>query len=343
MRYADAKPDMSGSRTKNRMRVEVLWGLDRLLELMKQDGDFAVVFDYLCDVELHLEDAIEFHQVKTKKRKHFDYQWLCGEDASKNSVMVTLYRLKEVLEPGKTTKLLLVANRPLVIGREQVAPVPGVFTFARFPERAAQRIRESIASRLEVDELDIDLQNISYRYEELALGERGKDAVLGKLTRIYEKVMGEECNRPNALFKILEDLAQDRATAEEERDSLDQVIDLKGITRYEVGRIFAQHGTRSNCALERTFRWIESLPPAKQRGLKRAIEEVVQIRYRSPLWKNVLSTAREALSRDANASLTASELVELIAKECPELFNVEMTDALKTAWASLALFHCLEE
>lgn len=343
MRYDEALPDMSGSRTKNRMRVEVLWGLDMLIERMRWDGDFAVVFDYLCDVELHLEDTIEFHQVKTRKRKHFDFHWLCDAESGRDSVMVTLYRLKEVKEPGKCTKLFLVANRPLVIDRGQVAPEPGVFEFDDFPDGPKRRIAEAIAERLGVEVADVDLRNVGYRYEELALGEGAKDRVLGKLVRVYEETRGEECGRPGALFKALSDLASDRASEERRQTGLDEVISNKGITRGEVDRMFDRHGERSNNVVDRTFRWIEGLPPTQQRGLKGAVSEVVKIRSRSPVWNDVVSFAREVLDRDSCAAMDETGLVELIAKECPQLFNVEMTDAFKRAWASLALFQCLEE
>lgn len=48
--YMSTPPDMSGSLVKNRFRVELLWGLEKLLACL-DDGvdDFAVVFNYRCD------------------------------------------------------------------------------------------------------------------------------------------------------------------------------------------------------------------------------------------------------------------------------------------------------
>lgn len=66
--YMGTAPDLSGSIAKNRFRVELLWGIEKLLQLLdKGSSSFAVVFDYRCDVELHLEKGYEFYQVKTKK------------------------------------------------------------------------------------------------------------------------------------------------------------------------------------------------------------------------------------------------------------------------------------
>ena len=53
--YMGTAPDLSGSISKNRFRNELFWGIDRLLTCLDSGIDsFAVVFDYRCDIELHL-------------------------------------------------------------------------------------------------------------------------------------------------------------------------------------------------------------------------------------------------------------------------------------------------
>ena len=42
--------DLSGSRSKNRFRLELLWGISRMLELMESANDFTIVFDLVCDI-----------------------------------------------------------------------------------------------------------------------------------------------------------------------------------------------------------------------------------------------------------------------------------------------------
>lgn len=343
MRYENMKPDMSGSLAKNRTRIEVLWGLDQLLEQMRGDKDFAVVFDYLCDIELHLEDSIEFQQVKTKEGDHFSFGWLCNAREGKSPVIVTLYRLKEIEEPGKVTKLFIVANRPLMIDRKRVTPTPDLFPFEEFPEKAREKIRESVAHSLGVDARQIDFTDVSYLYEELPLGERAKNDVLGKLVSVYEEVRGEDCAHPSALFRALSDLATDRASVEKEQDNLEAVIANKGITRSEVERMFDQHRSKSDRALERAIRWVEDLPPASQRGLKATIADLAKVRLRTSLWDDVCTCTRRVLDDPGNSSLGETELIELIASTCPELSTVEMQGTVKTAWAALSLFHCVEE
>lgn len=347
MRYEDMKPDLSGSRTKNRLRVEVYWGLDMLLEQIRDEGNFAVVFDYLCDVEVHTADSIEFHQVKTKKSGHFSYAWLCGVpregSGKRDSVLVTLYRLKQIKEPGKTTKLFLVANAPLHIDRLRVAPEPGAYCFTGFPDKTRKKICAALAEQLDVGIGDIDLENTTYRYEELELSERIKNEVCGRMVIAYEEVRQTDCERPTVLFKALQDLANDRACVESEFSGLDEVIAAKGITRKELERLFDLHDRRADRAVERACKWAEGLPIGSQIGLKKAISEVAQMRARTPLWEDVVTVVNTIIDEVSVSSLEITELVNLIVERCPALSAVEMRGAISLAWASVALFHCLEE
>lgn len=62
--YMTLPHDMSGSMSKNRFRIELLWGISKMLDAY-ENGDFTMVFDYVCDIELHVADGFEFYQLKT--------------------------------------------------------------------------------------------------------------------------------------------------------------------------------------------------------------------------------------------------------------------------------------
>lgn len=77
--YMGTAPDLSGSISKNRFRNELFWGIDRLLTCLDSGIDsFAVVFDYRCDIELHLDDRYEFYQVKPAEKEHLESLGLHG-------------------------------------------------------------------------------------------------------------------------------------------------------------------------------------------------------------------------------------------------------------------------
>lgn len=58
--------DLSGAMAKKRFKNELLWGVRKILELYKAGEEYVVVFDYVCDIEIHFkEKAFEFYQIKT--------------------------------------------------------------------------------------------------------------------------------------------------------------------------------------------------------------------------------------------------------------------------------------
>ena len=76
--YMAAAPDMSGSIAKNCFRNELLWDIEKLLDCLDERMDyFAVVFDYRCDIELHLRDCYEFYQAKTGTGERNSVNWAC--------------------------------------------------------------------------------------------------------------------------------------------------------------------------------------------------------------------------------------------------------------------------
>lgn len=62
--YMALPKDLSGSITKNRFRMELLWGVSKIIDAHKESGDYSVIFDFKCDIELHKEQEMFFYQIK---------------------------------------------------------------------------------------------------------------------------------------------------------------------------------------------------------------------------------------------------------------------------------------
>lgn len=121
--YMNSPYDLSGSMSKNRFRNEILWGLKRILELYKLDKKFTVVFDYKCDVEVHLEDGFEFYQLKTQNDNgSYTVRKLIGKNKNGDSVLGKLYILKfnEKGEEQDEIKVAVVSNAPLSAGKKYI-------------------------------------------------------------------------------------------------------------------------------------------------------------------------------------------------------------------------------
>ena len=99
--YLSLPHDLSGSRSKNRFRAELLWGLSKILDLMEEDQDFTMVFDYACDIEVHYENGFEFFQIKTHDRcKSYTTKRLT-KVKGENSILGKLYVLVRDRFPGE--------------------------------------------------------------------------------------------------------------------------------------------------------------------------------------------------------------------------------------------------
>ena len=55
--------DLSGARTKNRFDFEILYGIELLIDNYHVLNDFTVIFDYVCDIELHSneDESLKFY------------------------------------------------------------------------------------------------------------------------------------------------------------------------------------------------------------------------------------------------------------------------------------------
>ena len=112
--YMSMPYDLSGSRSKNRFRVELLWGIDKMLELMESDKPFTMVFDYVCDIEVHMEDGLEFYQIKTHNKSQSAYTTTSlTKKESKNShgsILGKLFVLNA--SEGRNNLIAIVSNSP---------------------------------------------------------------------------------------------------------------------------------------------------------------------------------------------------------------------------------------
>ena len=109
--YLSLPHDMSGSRSKNRFRAELLWGVSKILNLMEEDQDFTMVFDYACDIEVHYENGFEFFQIKTHGRSKSYTTKRLTKIEGKNSILGKLYVLVKDSFPGEV-RVAVVSNIP---------------------------------------------------------------------------------------------------------------------------------------------------------------------------------------------------------------------------------------
>lgn len=94
-------------------------GFEKTLDLYKTSKDFTVVFDYKCDIEIHLEDNFEFYQLKPVMIiLHIRWQNL-SKDKAGNSILGKLYTLKYAEDNDEVDKVVVavVSNAPINDGK----------------------------------------------------------------------------------------------------------------------------------------------------------------------------------------------------------------------------------
>ena len=65
-----------------------------MLDLMEEPGDFTMVFDYVCDIEVHRENGFDFFQIKSKgNSSSFTSNNLTSKSKGKGSILGKLYTL----------------------------------------------------------------------------------------------------------------------------------------------------------------------------------------------------------------------------------------------------------
>lgn len=117
--YMGLPDDRAGSMAKNRFQVELLWGIKKIIELHKKSEEYAVIFDFKCDIEVHKNDEIEFYQIKSKKSGNYTPKTLLSKGQKKHSILGTLYGL---YNSNHKMKLAIVCNMPLKV-KEKIIDV----------------------------------------------------------------------------------------------------------------------------------------------------------------------------------------------------------------------------
>lgn len=186
--YMGTAPDLSGSISKNRFRNELFWGIDRLLTCLDSGIDsFAVVFDYRCDIELHLDDRYEFYQVKTGGKGTFGVTWATRLPKRGISIIARLYELDDASQDCPI-KLVIVGNRPFV-KKGGSFDSPGEVLFATLEPEDKQKIEQAVTR--DNKGMTPDLKKASYLLVAMNL-DKPQDSVRGHLLSTYNKVMGCE-------------------------------------------------------------------------------------------------------------------------------------------------------
>lgn len=336
-KYMQKPPDMSGSIAKNRFRAELLWGVEKLLNCLDEGIEgFAVVFDYQCDIELHLDDSYEFYQIKTSNERNFGVSWACRKKPSSSvSIVGKLYELHDAGDEGKV-RLIIVGNRPFVNSGDLFKD-QGELLFSSLNDADKQKIEKAIGDHL--PNVTPDINKLSYVLIAMDLT-NPDNAIRGHLTSTYENVMGYEARKPNALYRALRGLVEEKACEERTQKTYDDVIKKKAVTHAELEHLFEQYADAENSQYDFVMGWISKQPPLQQSTLKCAYEDIIGNLYK-PRGSSALQLGIDSIRRLDNA-LSESEIISRAANKIQESCDLEVTQDMCKIYAALALYEVME-
>lgn len=236
--YAKISFDLSGASSKNRFRLEMLWGASKMFDLFDKEN-FCIVFDYKCDIEVHLGNSLEFYQVKTHKiQSPYNFSTLSKQGKTNKSIIGKLFLLKNAVDPTTTVKVAIVSNAYLKIGNKVYSESENL-DFGSLDIKTQQAIRKALNNELGST---IDLNNVGFIYTSMNLLDPDND-LRGKIIGSFEQIMGCEPEKPNALYRLIKDTVEAKACYELKSNSYDELVQNKGITKQELHSMLCKHAS----------------------------------------------------------------------------------------------------
>ncbi|ALB46197.1 dsDNA nuclease domain-containing protein [Clostridium beijerinckii] len=249
--YETLPYDLSGSRSKNRFRNELMWGLEKLYEIYRTGEDFCIIFDYVCDIEIHFINRFEFYQIKTSnKGEAYTIGKISNPDKQGNSILGKVYILKNIIDASKlldATIIAIVVNVPLKTLDDTVHSSVKKLNLndikdTKEAKRVADRNNGDIENqsknkivenlKLEIKTDTIDLSNAYYINSSLDLI-NPDNTLLGITLKFIEEITGKEASRASTLYRTLKDVITDKACYELKCETYPEVEKYKGITKTE--------------------------------------------------------------------------------------------------------------
>ena len=272
--------DLSGSRSKNRFRNEILWGLEKIFEVYKTGKDFCIVFDYVCDLELHMESTLEFYQIKTcSGGTPYTITKIAKPDKVGKSILGKVYLLKNIVNGEDSTvktKVAIVVNTPLKGMDKKIYNSVDELELVKLDEKSRHYISDNIKKELGLDN-DIALKDTYYIYTSMDLF-KPQNSLIGQTVNFFVELTGKEPIKVKALYRLLTDTITLKSNYELECKDYQEVIEKKGITRIEFDNMIQKHIDISDAAVAESKALIDDAYPlfSDRVKLKNALTQIVQ-------------------------------------------------------------------
>lgn len=322
--YNSIPYDLSGAASKNRFRLEMLWGISKMFDLYDKP-DFCVVFDYKCDIEIHFNNSLEFYQIKTHKvQSPYSFNVISKPDKNTGkSILGRLYLLKNVSGEQVSMKVALVSNAFFQIGKKVYSDVE-MLKFSDLDDDTQKKICAALKSELQHD--DIDISNVHYIYTSMNLLDPEND-IKGKIAGCFEKIKHCEPIKPNALYRLIRDTVDAKACYELKSDDYDELISHKGITKAQLDMMLNQYVDNTDNGVKQAQEYIVSKCSFKdRRKLKTALVHIVEASVRSNELRDKEQEIYSYIDNNIeNLPEDFEEIIDVLLQNFGDSFSVEYT------------------
>lgn len=232
------KNDISGSRTKNRLTVQVSYAMQLIMEYYSMD--YVILMDYIEDVVIienpNEPTGIHLYQVKTKST---DKQYTLTT-VIKDEWFQKLYKNAQKYK-GYVEEATLVCNTDIVVKQENVFPNTKN-NLAKMKENSnVKKIVKAIAKDLNVSEQEVDLSQFYFVKSNLSI-KGHKDEVEHQFENF---LLNEDSNlqitTARAIFRIIYDELDAKFNWELDENCSDvgEIFKMKGVISTDINNAIA--------------------------------------------------------------------------------------------------------
>lgn len=257
--YMELPYDLSGAMAKNRFKNEILWGMHKMMDIYTNDEDFSIIFDYVCDIEVHWENGkYEFYQIKTANAgEAYTQNKLTKVGRKNNSVFAKLYLLKNNYNGNKDKiELAIVSNKPFKDKNNKLYNTNSILNFSDLNNDIKAKIEMDICNELKIEK--VDFKNIKFVYTTIDLI-NPKNTLTGELVNFFKDILGVEIKKPTVLYNVLLDIITQKAEYEMKANTYEELIKNKAVTKDKIKEIFQKHIEISNNSVKKARQTIEDI------------------------------------------------------------------------------------
>lgn len=321
--------DLSGSRSKNRFRYEILWGLSKLYDIYNENESFVMVFDYACDIEVHKKDGLDFYQVKTKKdgavytQKALLTKKKIKDTDKSFSILGRLYSLAD--NSNKNIHVSLVSNKPFEDSSKKKHTTVETLDFIDLDEDVKITIESTIKEELKAS-TSPDVSKISFIFTSVNLL-NPDDTLRGKTSKFFLEVTGEEPKKPNALYDLLVQEISERACYEFKLNSYTDILSRKGISKEYIDRILSNYTQKIDIAVKKASKFIDDniVKTIEKSKLKTMLGKIISDIENSNqvILSNEKQIVQYIFSNQNKFDVEAKEFIEILVCERSGIFPLE--------------------